>query len=64
MKKVFARLMNVIAVIGFLIAALGIYSLIAGGSKDGIWYGFSVLVLVFAVNYIFLGKQTVWNEVE
>jgi hypothetical protein len=56
--------MNVIAVIGFLIAALGIYSLIAGGSKDGIWYGFSVLVLVFAVNYIFLGKQTVWNEVE
>jgi hypothetical protein len=62
MKKVFARLVNVIAVVGFLITGLGVYSLLSGGSKDVVWNGIGILVFTFVLNYIFLGKPTIWND--
>lgn len=62
MKEVFARFLNVITVIGLLLTVMGLYSLVTEGTKDIIWNGVGTLVFVFVVNYIFLGKGTVWNS--
>lgn len=68
MKKILARLMNVVVALGILFAALGSFFYIAKNVKDALWNGFGILGLVLlialAVNYVFLGKATLWNDVK
>lgn len=64
MKKVFARFINVLAAVGLLLCAAGLYWYFAEKNTDAIGGAIGLLIFVGILNYVFLGKATIWNEIE
>lgn len=64
MKKVFARLVNVVAVIAFVYGAIGIYWYFVESDVAGFGVAGALVVIVLFLNYVFLGKAKIWNNVE